>query len=764
MYCNKKVLLLFLAIFSFQIIFAQENLKALENYATNSFLEIFNTTKVPNNYIILNTEKTDKEYVFNFINGGYIIVSENPPSFSVLAFSENNEFIVKNNPFLQGKENKTLTISLNKLDENNKNNVKDSKDDIPPFMTDVWGGVNCQNASGSTVYPSNYYTPNHCSPGCVAIAPSQILHYYEWPIIGVGNNVFSDNYNGNLLRHKAFFDENNYDWANMLDEYMGVDSTTEEQQAIGELMYDMGVALAMNYEPYGSTNNLVNVPFVLENFFRFSGHYEEKSWSEFWSHLYESMQQQRPVPIAVENTNTGDGHVMVANGYKYLNDKNYYYINWGWWNSYGLNGYYNLEGWNSGTSGYNLVLGAIFDMFPEPQITSISPNGNADDFVIHWEVSDKLNWEEFTLQQKVDQGNWEDVATGINEQNYTITNPSGTVYQFRVKAKVDGNYYAASYSEVKIYAVEDWYNGYVSFEGSQYAYARQTPDYDLDFSGDYTFETWIRVQNDNQDYNVIIDQQNVFGFTIHEVSTNDYSVRFNSHTTNQTISSNQSGSKLQVGQWYHIAVSKTGNQTKLFVDGTERAVYSGSGLNLSTANGALNIGEKYHGSYSSWILADFDQMRISSIGRYSTSFTPTRDHQFTTDTETIAYFTFQDVHRVRFKDEAYNLSVIVKNQTDYITWNFEESTGSLPIEEQIAFNQFVHVYPNPAKEFINIKIEKNKYFDYTDFSIYLYDLNGKRIKKTIKENSIDISNLNPGIYILKLISENLTATKKIIKQ
>ncbi|MEN8193247.1 MAG: C10 family peptidase [Bacteroidota bacterium] len=758
-----------LAIFSFQVIFSQENIKAIEKYATNSFSEIFNTVKTPKNCIILNTENTNKEYVFNFINGGYIIVIEKSKNFDVLAFSENNEFIVKDNPFLRGKEDKSLTISLNKLDENTeKNNVKDSEDDVPPFMTDVWGGVNCHDQSGGNVYPSNYYTPYHCSPGCVAIAPSQILHYYEWPITGVGSNVFADNYNGNLIRHQGFFDNTYYDWANMLDEYMGVNSTTEEQQAVGVLMYNMGVALQMDYEPSGSTNNIDNIPFVLENFFRFSGHYEIEAWADFWPRLYESMHQHRPVPIAVENTNTGDGHVMVVNGYKYLNSKNYYYINWGWWNAYGLNGYYNLQGWNSGTSGYNLVLGAIFDMLPEPHITSITPNGNGDDFEVHWEISDQLNWEEFTLQKKVDQGNWEDVATGINGQGYTITNPTGTVYQFRVKAKVDGFYYSGSYSEVEVYAVENWYNGYASFDGNQYAYARQTPDNDLDFFGDYTFETWIRLDSDNQNGDVILDQETVFGFTVYEVTASDYSVRFNSHATNQSISSNQSGSKLQIDQWYHIAVSKTGNQTKLFVNGTERAVYNGSSLNLTTANYALNIGEKYHGSYSSWIKADFDQMRISSIGRYPSNFTPTRDHQFANDAETIAYFTFQDVHRVRLKDDVHNISVIVKNAINYVTWNFEESVGSLTIEEEQFFNDNISVFPNPCSDIINIKIEESATFKTADFTFDLYNANGKLIyrkKKTESNNTfIDITDLKSGMYILQLKTKHIIATKKIIKQ
>ena len=755
------------------LMISQNNKSTLTNFASNFISQISEETKIPKNYIILDSEKLVKNYAFNFTNGGYVILIDNPPIYTVLAFSEKGVFNVENNPFLAGHSNNAKKVTLDptnftSLENTTLNVFRNPYTTVEPFMTDVWGGVNCKDDNNDNVYATNHYTPNHCSPGCVAIAPSQILHYYEWPIKGEGSNVYADNYNGSLLRHKAFFDQNNYDWANMLDEYMGVSSSTVEQQAVGKLMYDMGVSIQMDYESSGSTNNLDNVPFVLENFFRFTGHYEDGSWTSFWDRLYEHMQQQRPVPIAVEASATGDGHVMVANGYKLINSNPYYYINWGWWNNNSINGWYNLQGWNSSTGGYNTITGAIFDMLPEPQITSISANGTANDFVVSWEVSSLLNWDEFTLEQKVDTGTWETVATGIVEKEYTISNPSGTVYQFRVKAKVDGLYYSDSTSEIEIYTITGGYNGYARFEGSQYAYARQTPDNDLDFTNDYTFETWIKINETNQNADVILDQQSVFALEIYDVTASDYSVIFKSHSnTNAELLSSQTGSKLQNGSWYHIAMSKSGSTSKLFVNGTLRDSNFGSDFNLTSSNNALNIGEKYNSGYSSWIKADFDQIRISSIGRYSTDFTPSQDNHFDIDSETIAYFTFQNVHRKRFKDEAYNLSVIVKNESNYISWQFEETTNSLSIENQELLNRILQVYPNPTTDYITIQYTKNDVFDINDFSFYLYDINGKIISiQTINDQSkkIDLQKLITGTYFLTVKGEGFTATKKIIKQ
>ena len=404
-------------------------------------------------------------------------------------------------------------------------------------------------------------------------------------------------------------------------------------------------------------------------------------------------------------------------------------------------------------------------MLPEPQITTISENGTDNDFVVSWDVSEQLNWDEFTLEQKVDTGEWETLASGIIEKEYTISNPSGTVYQFRVKASVDGFYYADSTSEVEVYTVTGGYNGYAKFEGSQYAYARQTPDYDLDFTNDYTFETWININETNQNTDVILNQQSVFSLELTDVTASDYSILFKSYSNvNTELLSSQSGTKLQNGSWYHIAVSKSDVDTKLYINGTLRDSYSGSDFNLISSNNALNIGEKYNGGYASWINADFDQMRISSIGRYSIDFVPSQDNHFDIDSETIAYFTFQNIHKVRLKDEAHNLSVIVKNESNYITWQFEQTTNSLSAENQILLNSVLQVYPNPATDYIKINYTENNTFNFDEFSFNLYDTNGKKITIQVIGKKINLTHITRGTYFLTVKGKKFTATKKLIKQ
>ena len=85
-------------------------------------------------------------------------------------------------------------------------------------------------------------------------------------------------------------------------------------------------------------------------------------------------------------------------------------------------------------------------------------------------------------------------------------------------------------------------------------------------------------------------------------------------------------------------------------------------------------------------------------------------------------------------------------------------------ENNIAENQKLEsilVYPNPFIDQIQIQFEN-------DFkSIYsIFDLNGRlHHSGTLnrKENTIEVSNLSQGWYLLKIMTENQTITKKIYK-
>lgn len=764
---RKEILIILLVVTN--VLFSQEINLEVKNSANNFYFNLTGHTSNIKNYYILNIDENVKNYIINYQRGGYIIISEEN---HIIGFSETNQFKIEDSPLENILSKNYFKSNLNDSEsllksETGKINLKAAKT-VDPFLTDVWGSVNCYDENGNPINVGNYYTPNHSSAGCVAISLSQVLYYYEWPKIGVGSNVYSDNYSGSLVRHSSHFDNIEFDWANMLDEYQGKPSTDSQRRAMGELMYSAGVALQMDYEPTGSTSNINKTPFVYENFFRFTSHYEDVVWPTFWERLQENIQAGFPVPIAVDASRTGDGHVFVANGYKEVDGIPYYYLNWGWYDDKGVNGWYNIEGWNSSSPGYNTITGASFDVLPNPQISEIVKTGSGNDFTVNWIVSDKIMVDEYTLEQKIDQGEWEEVASGITINSYNVINPIGSVYQFRVKAKIAGKYYLNSWSEIEVFAVDGDFDGYGEFGGSQYAYARQTPENDLDFTGDYTFEAWIRLNDGNENGNVILDQQSVFGVEIDDVTSSDFSIKFKSHSSGAELNSLGNGSKLQNGEWIHIAVSHTVNKTKLFINGILRDEETGNNFNLTSSNSSLNIGEKYHGGYSSLIKADLDQIRISSVARYTSGFSPIKENQFGIDTNTIAYFNFQNVHKVRLKDQAHNLSVIVKNEPNYVEWKFDKTDQVLANEEYELIRTSLSIYPNPVLN-SQVKISFGGEINLGEVEINMFDQTGRKVNvKSISNDynnwNISLVGLSPGFYILQMRGDGFTSSRKIIVQ
>jgi len=69
-------------------------------------------------------------------------------------------------------------------------------------------------------------------------------------------------------------------------------------------------------------------------------------------------------------------------------------------------------------------------------------------------------------------------------------------------------------------------------------------------------------------------------------------------------------------------------------------------------------------------------------------------------------------------------------------------------------------YPNPATDRLYLKNN-----NYTNAEIMIYDLQGKKVlDRKLDSESIDISNLNKGIYIVKLVCPGKIIIKKLIKE
>lgn len=72
----------------------------------------------------------------------------------------------------------------------------------------------------------------------------------------------------------------------------------------------------------------------------------------------------------------------------------------------------------------------------------------------------------------------------------------------------------------------------------------------------------------------------------------------------------------------------------------------------------------------------------------------------------------------------------------------------------------LNIFPNPFVDYLNIELKDN-----FNSQLQIYDLLGNIIISTIHKDKIDLSGLNPGIYILRIINNNGKIRQiKIIKQ
>lgn len=98
-----------------------------------------------------------------------------------------------------------------------------------------------------------------------------------------------------------------------------------------------------------------------------------------------------------------------------------------------------------------------------------------------------------------------------------------------------------------------------------------------------------------------------------------------------------------------------------------------------------------------------------------------------------------------------------------IAHGFEQSLKPVGFHDRIYSDNAIKVYPNPAGDFVILKVEKLQDLEYR-----LFDLNGRLLllgKIVNTESELDLSRLTPSLYILKLYrGKDVTAIYKIIKK
>ena len=127
-----------------------------------------------------------------------------------------------------------------------------------------------------------------------------------------------------------------------------------------------------------------------------------------------------------------------------------------------------------------------------------------------------------------------------------------------------------------------------------------------------------------------------------------------------------------------------------------------------------------------------------------------------------------------FDDNLPNVSVndleinLVDNKIIAGTYGRGAWQCNIPSQSSLASEQFemesIGIYPNPTKGIFNVSMGT-----LIPKTILVYDLIGKIVcsKSEFQNNQssilLDLSNVSTGVYFVKIVSENKTVTKRIIK-
>ena len=308
-------------------------------------------------YTQMQVDNEPAVYVFNG-EDGFVLVSAEDDARAVLGYSDTGRFDATDMPenmqfWLQMYADELARYEANKpvlkagqvSMHRAKRAATDSYPTITPILGDVeWGQDEPYNNLCPTVGGERSVT------GCVATAISQIMYVHKYPTKGTGSKTYTTESHG--LQLNVNFGATTYDWGNMLPYYKNNYNSTQAN-AVATLMYHVGVAADMDYDPDGSGAISSAALAAITEYFGYnkSIHVLPKDFMKEETVLQtvaSDLQEGRPVYISGSTVNQ-EGHAFVCDG---MQSDGYLHINWGW-NGSG-NGYFALSALdpeNQGTGG-----------------------------------------------------------------------------------------------------------------------------------------------------------------------------------------------------------------------------------------------------------------------------------------------------------------------------------------------------------------------------------------------------------------------------
>lgn len=365
------------------------------NLATNFYKQ--HSIKIPRTLTLAYTETSSTGealyYVFNVnSNDGFVMVTADDAAHPIIGYSTERQFVApeKGSPFnywMTGRNKEIMSIkasnlvatsdvakewagdfsaasNLTKATQRNNNVNSISSYSVGSYLVQSqWN----QNPYYNKVCPGT--GSNQAVTGCVATAMAQIMKFWAYPTKGIGSHSYCDCtadgftvQNGTLTVN---FGTTTYVWASM--PLTGITNSNVSQ--IATLMYDCGVSVDMDYSPSGSGAQVLAVDANSEgacaqnSYVTYFGYnsstitgYERTANSNpnsgytdtQWLNLIETdINAGRPVQYAGQDPSQG-GHTWVCDGYDASNNL---HMNWGWGGS--DDGFFSINNLATTNGGFN---------------------------------------------------------------------------------------------------------------------------------------------------------------------------------------------------------------------------------------------------------------------------------------------------------------------------------------------------------------------------------------------------------------------------
>ena len=282
-------------------------------------------------YTQMQVDNEPAVYVFNG-EDGFVLVSAEDDARAILGYSDHGRFdatdMPKNMQFwlqmyadeLASKPTPTLK---GRVQRRTAAHVQATYPTISPILGEVeWGQDEPYNNLCPTVGGERSVT------GCVATAISQIMYAHKYPAKGIGSKTYTTESHG--LRLNVNFGATTYDWGNMLPYYKNNYNSTQAN-AVATLMYHVGVAADMDYDPDGSGAISSAALANMGTYFGYDKGIQTlpKDYmkeEDILNAIVADLEIGHPVYVSGATKNK-EGHAFVCDGIK---SDGYLHINWGW--------------------------------------------------------------------------------------------------------------------------------------------------------------------------------------------------------------------------------------------------------------------------------------------------------------------------------------------------------------------------------------------------------------------------------------------------